>query len=171
MAVTLDARTWRTWRLARPDDRSLVATSRALKTRVCEDDPYEQRGLRTVLNFGHTFGHLIESVTRYRVRHGVAVALGMRCALDVGVALGVTPAALAADVERHLPLAQTARAGLARALRGVSAAQLEALLRSDKKGATSIETNFVLLEVPGRAVVRAVPHRVWRALLPSWVKG
>lgn len=171
MAVTLDARTWRTWRLARPDDVSLVATSRALKTRVCEDDPYEQRGLRTVLNFGHTFAHLIESVTRYRVRHGLAVALGMRCALDVGVAVGVTQAALAGDVERHLPLAQTARGALARALRGVTADQLEALLRSDKKGATATATNFVLLEVPGRAVVRSVPHRVWRTLLPSWVKG
>jgi 3-dehydroquinate synthase len=171
MAVTLDARTWRTWRLARPDGAALVSASRLLKERVCDDDPYERSGRRAVLNFGHTLGHVVESVTGYRVRHGVAVALGLRCALDVGVALGVTPPALALDVDRHLPMATTARQALARALRGVTPALLTALLRADKKGATAAETTFVLLEVPGRAVLRPVPHEVWRGLLPRWREG
>jgi 3-dehydroquinate synthase len=171
MALTLDARAWRTWRLASPDDRALVSTARVLKARVCAADPYEQRGLRAVLNFGHTLGHVIESVTRYRVRHGVAVALGMRCALDLGVQVGVTPAPLAQEVDRRLPLASTARAALARALAGVSAAQVEGLLRSDKKGGGAGHTNFVLLEKVGQANVHAVPHAAWKRLLRRWGRG
>ena len=51
-----------------------------------------ESGLRRVLNFGHTVGHALEAVTKYRrFRHGEAVAYGMLAALALGVARGVTP--------------------------------------------------------------------------------
>jgi 3-dehydroquinate synthetase len=48
----------------------------AVKIKIIEDDPYE-KGSRAALNFGHTVGHAVESVSGYRLRHGEAVAIGM----------------------------------------------------------------------------------------------
>ncbi len=50
-----------------------------IKAHVVSHDEHES-GLREILNFGHTFGHALESVTNYRVfQHGEAVAWGMMC--------------------------------------------------------------------------------------------
>jgi 3-dehydroquinate synthase len=54
----------------------LVAHNVAIKARVVEADPFEN-GERAHLNFGHTFGHAIESVSRYEYSHGESIALGM----------------------------------------------------------------------------------------------
>jgi 3-dehydroquinate synthase len=55
----------------------LVAYASAIKTTLIERDPYED-DLRRPLNFGHTVGHPLETVTSYRgLLHGEAVALGM----------------------------------------------------------------------------------------------
>ncbi len=169
MALTLDETVWRTWRLARPTLDSLIRTSRVLKNRVCVEDPYERSGRRAVLNFGHTFGHVFESLSRYRVRHGVAVALGMRCALDLSRALG--DLGKGAELERHLPMHATARARLATVLSAASSAEITQLLASDKKGASATHTRFVLLRAPGKTALREVPHSAWRRLLPAWKRG
>jgi 3-dehydroquinate synthase len=54
----------------------LVAHNVAIKARVVEADPFEE-GERAHLNFGHTFGHAIETVSHYQYSHGECVALGM----------------------------------------------------------------------------------------------
>ncbi|HEY3381665.1 MAG TPA: 3-dehydroquinate synthase [Vicinamibacterales bacterium] len=73
----------------------LVAECGSIKAAIVSADERES-GLRRVLNFGHTAGHAIESVTGYRrFRHGEAVAWGMLVAADVAVAR-----ALLADDER-----------------------------------------------------------------------
>ncbi|MEM9383198.1 MAG: 3-dehydroquinate synthase [Planctomycetota bacterium] len=58
----------------------VVAACVRVKARVVEADP-EERGLRRVLNLGHTFGHAIEHAAGYgRVPHGVAVGVGLSIA-------------------------------------------------------------------------------------------
>lgn len=156
-----DARTWKRWTASPPSDAALLEEARALKEAVVARDPYERHGVRAVLNFGHTFGHVIEGLTRYRVRHGLAVALGTLCALDVGVALGVTPPTLASEVEAKMPGASRRR--LATVLRGASVRDVEERLAADKKGGT-----MVLLARPGRIVEAQVSPATWRALLPKW---
>ena len=163
-----DAGLWQRWLDAPPDDLALVRQSRALKARICADDPYERTGARTVLNFGHTFGHVIEAVTQHRVRHGEAVGLGMLCALDVGVALGVTPHSVAAEVEAALPNAAGARRRLGRALGLASPSQLASLLAADKKGSDGGAVRMVLLAAPGRWVVEPVSRKLWSRLLTTW---
>jgi 3-dehydroquinate synthase len=77
------------------DDASvlpIVKESSDIKTRVVESDEREH-GLRRILNFGHTAGHALEAVTKYkRFLHGEAVAYGMLVAAEIGVARGVMPA-------------------------------------------------------------------------------
>ena len=49
-------------------------------------------GLRMTLNFGHTIGHAFELAGHYvTYTHGQGVAAGMCCAIDLGIALGITP--------------------------------------------------------------------------------
>ena len=54
----------------------LVAHNVSIKARVVQADPFE-RGERAHLNFGHTFGHAIETVSDYSYSHGQCVAFGM----------------------------------------------------------------------------------------------
>lgn len=159
MAVTLDAQTWGRWREAPPSLAEAISTGRRLKERLVARDPYESKGLRVALNFGHTFGHVIESVSRFRVRHGEAVGLGMLVALDVGVRLGVTPRAVAEAVEGALPNARGARARLERWLGALPPARLERLLAADKKRGATGGVAMVLLERPGRWRLVEVPRR------------
>jgi len=64
----------------------------AVKGRIVQEDPRE-RGMRAVLNLGHTFGHALESATRFSGwTHGEAVAWGIGRALSAGVHLGLTEA-------------------------------------------------------------------------------
>jgi 3-dehydroquinate synthase len=77
----------------------LVATCCRLKARVVSLDERES-GLRRVLNFGHTVGHALEALTRYRrFRHGEAVALGMLAAAHVSMARGMLTSADGARLE------------------------------------------------------------------------
>lgn len=77
----------------------LVAASCRIKAAVVSADERES-GLRRILNFGHTVGHALESITKYKqFRHGEAVGYGMLAALAIGVARGVTPRSLYAEVE------------------------------------------------------------------------
>ncbi len=65
-----------------------IAWSAQLKLNIVNEDPYEQSGKRLLLNFGHTFGHAYEAISRYELRHGEAVALGMILATRLAVRLG-----------------------------------------------------------------------------------
>ena len=54
----------------------IVKRAMAVKIKVIEDDPYE-KGFRAALNLGHTVGHAVELVSRFELRHGEAIAIGM----------------------------------------------------------------------------------------------
>ncbi len=58
---------------------TIVAASVGVKAMIVADDRLE-RGARETLNLGHTFAHAIERVSRYRIAHGDAVAIGLRAA-------------------------------------------------------------------------------------------
>ena len=77
----------------------LVSASCRIKAAVVSADERES-GLRRILNFGHTVGHALEAVTKYkRFRHGEAVGYGMLAALAVGTARDVTPRALGEEID------------------------------------------------------------------------
>ncbi len=57
--------------------RFVVLNSSKIKLSVVAQDPRERKGIREVLNYGHTVGHAIESLSGYKLYHGEAVALGM----------------------------------------------------------------------------------------------
>lgn len=71
-------------------DALATAITRSLKVKagVVEKDELETLGLRKILNYGHTIGHGLESLSGYQLLHGFAVAFGMRAAGRIAVESG-----------------------------------------------------------------------------------
>lgn len=61
----------------------MVSACAAIKAQVVAADEFETKGIRTILNFGHTVGHAVELASGCRYQHGEAVALGMRVAAAI----------------------------------------------------------------------------------------
>jgi 3-dehydroquinate synthase len=69
--------------------QQLVKQSAVFKAQAVMKDEFDRKGVREVLNFGHTFGHALESVTGYgKFQHGEAVIWGMRFALALSKVKG-----------------------------------------------------------------------------------
>jgi shikimate kinase/3-dehydroquinate synthase len=67
--------------------QSLILQAIEVKRDVVQEDPFEQ-GRRALLNLGHTFGHAIEQVSGYSIRHGEGVAIGLVAAAHLSAELG-----------------------------------------------------------------------------------
>jgi 3-dehydroquinate synthase len=70
------------------DFNKIVSLSLLTKKHFIEEDEFDNN-IRLLLNFGHTFGHALESASSFEIRHGVAVGLGMLCAYNTSISLGL----------------------------------------------------------------------------------
>jgi 3-dehydroquinate synthase len=121
------------------------------KCRVVAADERES-GERMSLNLGHTLGHALEQAAGYQnLLHGEAVGYGLRAALQIGVELGVTPAALAA---RGVALLDAL--GLGVAPRSEPVAALLTAAGRDKKVAEA-KIRWVLASDEGYVIRNDVP--------------
>ncbi len=131
-----------------------VKRSCEIKAWVVGQDEREA-GLRAILNFGHTFGHAIEAGMGYGAwLHGEAVGCGMVMAAHLSERLGLVDAAF---VQRLTAL--VARAGLpikGPQLAADNPARYLELMRVDKK-AEAGEIRFIVIDGPGKAVLRTAP--------------
>ena len=66
-----------------------IYNSLSMKKKLIELDEFDE-GPRNIMNYGHSFGHAIESATNYAIPHGIAVTIGMDIANFVAVKLGVS---------------------------------------------------------------------------------
>ena len=87
---------------------SAIELSLQAKKWFIEVDEFD-RAERLLLNFGHTFGHAIESASSFRISHGIAVGLGMLAALDASLRNGMP----ATSSPRAVALADKVRKWLA----------------------------------------------------------
>src|SRR4029079_9979987 len=67
--------------------KGIIARSLEIKKSYIEIDEFDKKE-RQVFNYGHTFGHAIESLTDYRIPHGIAVSYGMDMANFISVKKG-----------------------------------------------------------------------------------
>jgi len=131
----------------------VIARSVEIKANVVGKDERES-GLREILNFGHTFGHALESATRYKkYQHGEAVAWGMMAAALYGHEIRITPAA---DASRIISLIR--RMGRLPAWPNVAAKRLIELMGSDKKSRNG-QLRFVLATRIGKAATYDASER------------
>lgn len=116
----------------------------SIKAAIVEQDPTE-KNKRSVLNYGHTIGHAVESASGFKLLHGEAVAIGILAACGIQRQLGLagqelTKEAKALFEKLLLPLRIPAE---------ISKSKIIDILRHDKK-TVNAEPMFVLLEKCGK---------------------
>lgn len=130
--------------------RQMIRRSLAIKKRIIEIDEFD-RGIRNMFNYGHTFGHAIESLTKYRIRHGQAITLGMGLANYVSLRLGYLKQrdhdAMRAVIAKNSPAFR------------MSARQQQEYVRHLSKDKKNIGNRLtcILLKAPGQAFKATLP--------------
>lgn len=136
-----------------------IQRSAAMKAQVVEADERES-DLRRILNYGHTFGHAIETLTGYRkYKHGEAVAIGMCAAARLAERLGICPKE---EVARQAALLRSF--GLPTTLPKIDSASILTVMERDKKAAEG-EIVFVLPKRIGAVQVSRVDRKEIRDFL------
>ena len=134
----------------------IVLSCSGIKAKVVQQDEKEERGIRTILNFGHTAGHAIEAAAGFtKYTHGEAIALGMLVACEMSRRLKLIDEPLVGKVE-----ALIAKAGLPAKIRAVKLERIISAHYRDKKFIGS-RNRFVLISAVGRTkIVTNVPLEV-----------
>jgi 3-dehydroquinate synthase len=122
-----------------PSERELIERTVRVKADVVSEDLTE-KGRREILNYGHTLGHAIERAEGYRLRHGIAVSIGLVYAATLGRRLGRLDDATA---DRHREI--LIKLGLPTAYRHDAFPALLDTMRIDKK-ARGNRLRFVVLD-------------------------
>ena len=134
-------------------DRALlqgyIRRSLEIKKALIEIDEFDQ-GDRLILNYGHTFGHAIESCTRFAVPHGIAVTIGMDMANFAAWRLGLAERQVYDEIH---PVLAANYAGFEQA--AITTDDLVGALGKDKKN-IGRDVVLILPREPGRLV----RHRV-----------
>ncbi|MEW6200695.1 MAG: 3-dehydroquinate synthase [bacterium] len=114
-----------------------------IKTSIVEQDETEQKGLRTLLNLGHTFAHAIEASTKYRrYKHGEAVAIGLVTAAKISNRMKILPGE---DYERIVKLIKNC--GFPTHYKGCTTADLMETMKRDKKFKSGVRRYVLPLRI------------------------
>lgn len=147
-----------------PDLESLIEQSLLVKKGIIEEDEYE-KDIRRVLNYGHTFGHALESVTAHALPHGHAVAWGVDLANYLAYRRGILSQELFERI--HLLVCRHFRMRLTPP---ISTAALIRASRRDKKIVDG-KLTMVLLERPGKLRLQPVDYDdTLRATIQGYVE-
>ncbi len=123
----------------------VIRLSASAKAHVVKED-FQETGLRKILNFGHTYGHAVESARGYRVSHGAAVAIGMMVAICLSRKRGLM------NPTRGDKILCTLEPFSPKGIQLPRASQAWSIMQNDKKNAGGRIT-FVLLADGGRPAV------------------
>ena len=136
-----------------------IRRSCAIKAEVVGKDEREGK-LRKILNYGHTLGHALETVTRYKTYlHGEAVSLGMVFSVKLGLKMGLTDES---SCRRLIDLIE--KTGLPASLSNIKVGDILKSMGLDKK-VSGGRIHFVLAKRIGHVAVQAVDHKAIKDLL------
>jgi 3-dehydroquinate synthase len=143
----------------------LIARCCEIKAEVVTADERES-GLRQILNYGHTVGHALEAVTHYRrLKHGEAIAYGMKCAARIAEALGI----LSQDDGRRIAGSVDMFGGLPR-INDLDPGAIIAATAHDKKVSQG-RVRFILPTRIGSVAIRDdVPMKVLRGAVREMLR-
>jgi len=105
----------------------IIARSLEIKKSYIEIDEFD-RNVRQVFNYGHSFGHAIESMTNYSIPHGIAVSFGMDISNFISVKLGFIPIEIRTEIRELLEKIWSGYT-----IRNIPLDQLQQALSKDKK--------------------------------------
>lgn len=129
-----------------------------IKAGIVEKDEQEKKGIRTILNFGHTIGHAIESACGYiNYSHGEAISIGMLCATEIAHYLGLIDGKRLNEIANLIKLYK-----LPAHIKGINLNKIMAALARDKKFIQA-KNRFVLPTSIGSVTIRKdIPEAIIR---------
>ncbi len=140
------------------------------KNQIVEQDPFETQGLRKILNFGHTLGHVFES--HFQVSHGESVLQGLYFAVDWSAKIGLLP-----ESRREMIFKKFTELGLRSWLdksdfKPMPGHEVLRLAMQDKKMNAQAKIDFIFLSDLGEAKVIPVSLRdlVFEAQRQGWAE-
>ncbi|MFA5322401.1 MAG: 3-dehydroquinate synthase [Smithella sp.] len=144
---------------------NLVESCCQIKRSIVEIDEKEQ-GLRRILNFGHTLGHALETLSKFNMTHGEGVALGMIAAARISEKMGYLKNSEAGRIE-----ALIRQAGLPVTIpKSLDGEKIIAQFRMDKKKKDGI-IHFVLLKKIGMPFINGnIEHKLIAAVIEEMKK-
>jgi 3-dehydroquinate synthase len=139
------------------DLQACIFNSLESKKWFIEIDEFDKNE-RLLLNFGHTFGHAIEGSTHFAIPHGIAVGLGILCALSFERANGVDYSTIDRVVllEGHIEQMISALDSVSHPLRSMSIDETLEMFKSDKKHSLNHFT-LILVSENGEVIRRSIP--------------
>ena len=143
----------------------LVERCALAKRRAVIEDERDTGDIRIALNLGHTLSHALEAATGYRMRHGEAVAYGLRASLEIGTSMGITPPSVAARAARLLR-----RLDLGQEPINVPVPEVLGYIEADKKRRDG-RLRWVLVGKAGAEVHEDVPPAVAGAAISAVLTG
>jgi 3-dehydroquinate synthetase len=125
----------------------VIKESVLIKAGVIQQDEFEKRGIRKILNLGHTFAHAIESELGFKVKHGEAVTAGIICSLFFSTKISLL------EKSKHKNLLQLLlRVQLPAIIKKINNENVYEAMRSDKKNKDD-KIMFVLIAGIGNLLV------------------
>jgi 3-dehydroquinate synthase len=135
--------------LKRAELEYIVHSCARIKARIIEQDEREEKGIRTILNFGHTLGHAIEAASGYQAyNHGEAIALGMILASQISKQIKLIDAATLKRIENLI-----GQVGLPVFIKGLPLKKIISAYYRDKKFIGRIN-RFVLIKAIGKTTIK-----------------
>ena len=138
---------------------AIVESCRVKADVVSKDE--REGGLRRILNFGHTVGHALEAVTKYRrFRHGEAIAYGMLAAADLAVARGAL-----AETERQALATLITKLGPLPPIADLPIGEIMEAIKRDKKVVNGRLHFVICIEIGATMTIDDVTEDELRAVL------
>lgn len=120
---------------------TFVESSLLFKKGYIEEDEFD-KGIRIHLNFAHTFGHAIETVTNYGIPHGIAVAMGTIIANRISLSRGIFSRLMVIRIEKVIRQIVTS----SESLRAIDFHRIVDAIRKDKKQTNTALTAVLLYD-------------------------
>ncbi len=137
----------------------IVYDSSHIKVQFVEKDEKETSGIRMLLNFGHTFGHAIESVTQYKILHGEAVGMGMIIAAKISHLLKLCNNEVPEKIEQIVRDVK-----LPASLHNLDMQHLSKSINYDKKSKAD-KIKLILLKGIGMPVIYQIDKKILKKIL------
>jgi 3-dehydroquinate synthase len=126
--------------------QEVVFRCAAIKAVIVEKDE-KDLGLRNILNYGHTVGHALESVSGFRIKHGEGVAIGMVAAGMISNRMGIL-----SQLELDRIISIVKETGLPSGIAGLNIEKIMQVIEYDKKKVKG-KIRFILPETIGKVFI------------------
>ena len=133
----------------------------SIKKRFIEKDEFDN-GERLLLNYGHTFGHAIESITNYKYPHGISVCLGMDIANYVSMKLGYITQDLYLDLKKFMYNIHNISYNIGDVEKYITA------LKKDKKNISKDKLRCVLTKGVGKMFLKEINYNKLKPILKEF---